>query len=141
MGFLYGVILVMLAGCLRIIRSMYRLSRTTSCRPVFIQEKILTICSMHILVCASYVYKNLTSFKRCGEVSAYHTRISNDLYIPAARLTQVSQGPVVLSLKIFNHLPKYIKESKSLTTFRSALRKLFSPKPYYSLQEYFSSTF
>lgn len=122
----------------RIIRSMFTLSYNTSCRPYFRQHGILTIYSMYILQAVCYVRKNINQFIKCNEINKYHTRTGNNLYVPAYRLTQVSKGPFIASIKIYNHLPQKLKDIDSFNSFKNSVKQLLLDHCFYSLDEFFN---
>ena len=125
----------------RIIRSMFRLSFRASCRETFALHKILTVINLYLLQCSCYVFKHQNNFTRCGDINRYRTRNTNDLYVPGARLTQVQEGPEILSIKIFLHLPTRLKEITVLHIFKSRLRDILAENPFYSVDEFFMYNF
>ena len=101
---------------------MFKLDYTISCRPYFRQHGILTIFSMYILQSVCFVRKNINKLPKCNEVNKYTTRIANNVYVPAHRLTQVSKGPFITSFKLYNYLPQKFKDINSFHRFKCSIR-------------------
>jgi len=63
-----------------------------------------------------------------------------DLYIPAENLTIYQKGVYYQGTKIYNHLPKTIKDlSGDKNKFKPALRRYLLHNSFYSLKEYFDT--
>lgn len=125
----------------RIIRSMFRLTSLTSCRPYFEQHGILTVYSLYILQCVCYVRGNIDQIPRCSDINRYITRAANDLYVPPSRLVQVSKGPYTTSIKLYNHLPQRIKDIDSFQQFKNTVKTLLKQRCFYSLSEFLEYNF
>lgn len=120
----------------RIIRSMFNLGYTTSCKPYFRKHGILTVYCMYILQAVCYVWKNIDKLPKCSDINNYITRSSRKIYIPACRLTQVNKGPFITSCKMYNLLPKKLKDASSFNCFKSAVRKFLIKECFYTFHEY-----
>ena len=60
-----------------------------------------------------------------------------DLYVPAANLTICQKGVYYQGIKIYNHLPKTIKDlSGDKNKFKLALKRYLLHNSFYSLKEY-----
>ena len=99
----------------RIIRSMFNIPFLSSCRPIFKNNRILTLHCLYIYQCLCFVKKNINQFVKCKDVNNYRTRQANDIYVPPYRLSQVGNGPLIIARKIYNHLPN---KFQALTSFR-----------------------
>lgn len=122
----------------RIIRSMFHLSYTTSCRPYFRRHGVLPVYSMYILQAVYYVKRNINEIPRCRNINNYNTRIGNNLYVPAHRLTQGHKGPFITSIKLYNHLPQKLRDIDSLNCFKSSVRKFLADKCFYTESEFYN---
>lgn len=121
----------------RILRTMLGLPYRSSCRPHFIQHNILTIHCLYIHQCLCYVKKNISQFKKCKEINKYTTRQADNLYIPPYRLNQVSRGPIITAIKIYNHLPSRFLLIVSFEQFKGQTKKFLIQNCFYSLRDYF----
>ena len=69
-----------------------------------------------------------------------NTRHNNNLHVPAANLTLYQKGVYYSGIKIFNHLPKTIKNLSDVKKkFQTALKKFLLNNSFYSLEEYFNT--
>lgn len=121
----------------RILRNMLGLPYGTSCRAHFKEQGILTIYNMYIYQCLCHIRKNITSYIKCKEVHTHNTRNANDFLIPSYRLSQVGKGPLITSIKLYNHLPSRFKHQSSLNQFKSKVKTFLKENCFYSLNEYF----
>lgn len=120
----------------RILRSMLSLPYTESCRAYFRQYGILTVYSIYIYECVSYIHKNIENFPRCGDINTYTTRIANNIYVPYRRLTQTQKG-VSTAIRIYNRLPQEFKTFKDIKKFKMSVKTFLRERCFYSVEEYF----
>jgi hypothetical protein len=63
-----------------------------------------------------------------------------DLYIPAANLTVYQKGIYYQGIKIYNHLPKSVKDlSDDKNKFKFPLKRYLLHNSFYSLKDYFDT--
>jgi len=48
-------------------------------------------------------------FDTNNEIRKYKTRNDNNLHLPIANLSKFNKGAFISVIKVFNHLPQYIK--------------------------------
>lgn len=125
----------------RIIRLMFNLKNRESCRPVFKKEKILTLTSIYILRCATFVYKNFRSFIKNGESHVYPTRGADKICIPKHKTALYEKSPYYSCVKIYNNLPKAVTESKSHNIFTKTLKSYLFSQSFYTLNEFYETSF
>lgn len=92
------------------------LKRLDSCRPIFRNQKILTVPSIYIMQCAIYVYKNKTDFIRNDQVHPYPTRNRTNFVTPKHSTSSYEKSPYISCVKVYNQLPTMIKEALTFTT-------------------------
>lgn len=119
------------------IRILTNIGQMESCRPHFIKHKILTLTSIYILESCKFVKKHQTFYSPDKRVKR-NDRYTNKLKIPFTKLNLVASSPHYMLIKIYNHIPNYIKNSISLAAFTKSLKIFLSSKSYYNLQEFFS---
>jgi hypothetical protein len=68
----------------------------------------------------------------------YYTRNKNDFLMRGHRLTMYEKSPRYSGNKLFNLLPKHIKELRTGTVikFKAGLKQFLMTKCYYSVQEF-----
>jgi hypothetical protein len=98
----------------------------TSCKKLFVDLEILTLPSLFIFECAKYFrnhphYFNLNS----------NTRRKADISI-----ADNNKSPTNNVARVYNKLPRVIKEIKSYKLFVKSLKKFLIDKCYYSVNDY-----
>lgn len=123
-----------------IIRSIFGVRKTTSCRPLFQTLNILTLASIQILESASFVKKHESLFKRNEDNHIYNTRNKTTIVSEKHTTSFYEKNPYHQCAKIYNHLPKSIK-ILDLNQFKSSLKTFLMENNYYSLSEFFTQHF
>jgi hypothetical protein len=117
----------------RVIRIMARVRWDTPARDIFRELKILTVPSLYILEIAKVVRRNLHQFKRRG----HNSRNRNDLLPNRHRLKKSEQCIWYIGPKIYNRLPKDIKQpDMSENIFISKLKEYLINQAFYSVDEF-----
>jgi hypothetical protein len=123
----------------RIIRIMYGLRPTDSCRNIFKDLKILPMQSQYIYSLLLFVVDHRDLYQTTSQIHNINTRCKSNLHYPHSSLTTHQKGPYYFGIKLFNHLPWHIKElvhdNKQL---RKVLRVFLHTKSFYTIEEYFS---
>jgi hypothetical protein len=124
----------------KIIRIIMSVGKKTSCRQLFRKLNILPVQSQYILSILLFVTKNKDQFISNSQVHTINTRQTSDLYIPIANLTTYKKGVYYQGIKIYNHLPKHIKDlSNNMNKFKLALKRYLSDNSFYNLKKYFDT--
>lgn len=125
----------------KVIRTITFKNSRHSCRELFPQLGILTLPSLYILSCVVFVkskHLNITTFGD-REID-YNLRYTNNLLLPQHRLSLVANGPTVMPVKLYNHLPHNIKELFSIQKFKFAVKRMLLEKSFYSVQEFLNAS-
>ena len=119
----------------RVIRVLFKIPPRTSCKPLFIRERILTIPCLYIYKCLIYVKENIRQFQRMEEIHSYDTRFRSQLLVPYHRLTTSQRTIGYQGIKMFNSLKD---DLKSLPTerYKIALKKILLDNAFYSIDEF-----
>ncbi len=105
------------------------------CRPLFVQERILTVVNAFIFICLVNVKCNLVNYDQRSVSHTHYTRNKDLLNVPYVRLTKTQSSPEIISLKLFNKLsPK--ARLVSLSKFKSCLFQWLVSNPFYSITEF-----
>lgn len=118
----------------RAMRTMYRLGILETCKPIFINEKILTAPSAYIFQICIMVHQGKISLRTPSH--SYPTRHKNDFMIDQFRNKCHRTGIDSMSAKIYNKLPPDIKEISNLKTFKNSLKKLLINEAFYNVSEF-----
>jgi len=76
-------------------------------------------------------------FTKNLEIHSHSTRMASNFHVPTAKLTKYQKGAHYMGIKIFNHLPGYIKcliNEKQI--FKNTLEKFLLDNIFYSINEY-----
>jgi hypothetical protein len=109
-----------------------------SCRKLFVELKILPLLSRYMFSLLLFVVNNGNYFTPNSLLYDSNTRHRNDLHLPQATLTMYQRGVYYLGIKIFNSLPRALKDiSCKPGKFKIALRRFLQTHSFYSLDEFF----
>ena len=99
----------------------------------------MTFYSQYIHSLVLYTVNNKHLFDVNNKIHKYKTRNNNDLYLPLVSLSKFNKGAYVPGIKVFNHLPQYIKELiNNQTYFKSTLKRFLYYHSFYSMNEYYN---
>lgn len=109
------------------------------CKPLFIQQKILTLTSLYILESVSLVFRHRDEEETYP--IQYFTRRRDELRLLIPGSTLVKNSFVYNAKKMYNHLPLEIRQLGSFVGFKKEVKRLLVERAYYDLQDYFSDRF
>jgi hypothetical protein len=96
-----------------------------------------TCFTLSILI---FVAENKDQFVSNSQVYKINTMQTTDLYMPITNLTTYQKGAYYQGIKIYNHLPKAIKDlSDNKNKFKLAIKKYLLNNSFYCLKEYFDA--
>ena len=108
----------------RVIRTMVGCGYRESCRKLFVELKILPLISQYIFSLLLFVVNNRNYFIPNSVYHDSNTRHRNDLHLPQATLAMYQKGVCYSGIKVFNGLPRALKDISSKPgKFRIALKK------------------
>jgi hypothetical protein len=100
------------------------LKKNDSYRDSFKEIKMLPLCWQYIYSLMQCVFNNRDLFTRNNETHNTSTRQIINLFPPSISLTKVLKGAYYPGLKIYNHLPKKLKQlSGDQKSFVPTLRR------------------
>jgi len=77
-------------------------------------------------------------FDTNNEIHKYKTRNNNNSHLPVANLSKFNTGAFISGIKVFNHLPQYIKAlTNDPKYFKSTLKRFLYHHSLYSMNEYY----
>lgn len=121
----------------RAIRNILNMKQTDSCKEIFISKNILTFISLYVYESILYVTENYSLFKNFEKKHIYPTRNKLDLSTDKPNFTYVQKNVPYSIIKIYNKLPRYIKELP-IRKLKIHLRNLLLKKAYYTIDEFFN---
>lgn len=142
----YGVILwghttamhIVFRAQKRLIRAVFKVSRTHSCRDLFRQLGVLPLPSLYILETLIHVFKNSSRFSVVTNIHNHFTRNCTNFYVPYKRINLSMRAPDTVGLRFYNHLPEVLKGCTTLRKFKGAVKAYLLHHCCYSVDEYLS---
>jgi hypothetical protein len=122
------------------LRIMFQIPNRVSCKPFFIENKIMTLPNIFIYQNLVFVKENLNKFVPCNAIHGYITRHSEDLHIPQARLTKFIKSYKFLQIKLFNKLPITFRKQENINMYKSKLSNWLVNRSFYSIEEFLNNS-
>lgn len=117
----------------RCLRSICKLRKTDSCKEYYKKLKILTFPCLYIYEVSVFIRNNYKDFDKINN------RRHNNLLKAMPRKTAVfSRSILGMGPKIFNKLPKALRDIENLFHFKRELNKFLLERNYYNLNEFFT---
>lgn len=117
------------------IRRIFSLGWSQSCRGVFLQHKILTVPSIYIFSVLVMIFKNIKSLSKENE-SQRVTRANKLLFYPIHKTAKFETGALYKGIKMFNSLPDELKCCQVLSQFKRKLNRFLVENSFYSVKEF-----
>ena len=121
----------------RAIRIMMQVPRITSCREYFKRLQILPLPCIYIYEILLFIKSNISNFTTNSDIHSYNTRNRNELSLQPINSTLCRNNFINTGLRIYNHLPKHLKEISALCKFKTAIFRFLTEFCFYSIDEYF----
>ena len=110
-----------------------------SYRKLFMDLKILPLSSHYIFSILFFVVNNREYFTPNSTYHRNNTRQRTDLHLPQVTLAVYQKGVYYSSIKIFNTLPKALKDIyNEPNKFKTALMHFLHIHSFYSLNEFYN---
>jgi len=98
--------------------------------------EIMMLYSQYIYSLVLYTVNNKHLFDTNNEIHKYKTRNNNNLGHPITKLSKFNKAAYISGIKVFNHLPQYIKAfTNDHKYFKSALKRFLYHHFFYSMNE------
>jgi hypothetical protein len=114
-----------------------QIQKTTSCKQYFKYLHILPLPCLYIYETLVYIKSNLNLFTTNSEIHSYNTRKQDDLFIVPCNTSLCKNNFNNTGLRMFNHLPYYLKEITALYKFNNSLKTFLFDHCFYSIDEFF----
>jgi len=125
----------------RAIRIIMGAKNRDSCKEFFKLLKILPLYAQYIYSLIMFVVTNRNLFPDNAELYSIKTRNSHNLHLPLPHLTKYQKGVHYAGVRLFNHLPAYIKKSTNESkVFKKTLKKFLMNNSFYSVDEFINFT-
>lgn len=125
----------------RAVRAIARVPDDVSARQYFTLYNIPTLPCVFIQQLAIFMHSNIENFAKKQVNTNHHLRSNKDAgrlaFVPH-KLTKSGRSVYILGPRIYNHLPKSVKDAPSSHNFKIRLKKWLLKSQFYDLEEYFS---
>lgn len=121
----------------RIIRLIFGMKQTETCKVIFKNNKILTLSSLYIYRCVVHIKKNEAKYETVSENHRYQTRHGSLLKLDKYTKAMFQKSPTYASKKLFNHLPQDLKSLPKIEAFKKQVKNFLIDKCFYSVEEFF----
>lgn len=105
------------------------------CRPLFVQNEILTVHSLYILQCVVAIKERDTLLTSVVDIHDHNTRSNCNLFLPRVRLEKTLRSFPVSGIRFFNQLPVGIR-NLPLLKFKSVMKAWLILNPFYHTNEF-----
>ena len=123
----------------RVLRIMNGVSNRTSCRSLFVGNRIMTVYSLFVYTCLMYAKENGEKFVTAERCHDYNTRNKLDFRLPKIRLNKSMNG-VYLAAKFYNHLPAALKDI-GVIPFKKKIKAILIENCLYGTDEFYNIDF
>lgn len=109
------------------------------CQQIFIDFKILTLFSLYIYQCITYLRNNVNKISCRSDVHDHFTRNRNNLNLPYVRLQKTCKGPLIIGSKFYNKLPLALRLLPE-NEFKLRLKRFLCKKAFYCTTDFENNT-
>jgi exonuclease III len=120
------------------IRVISKVSRSTSCRNLFKDLRILPLPCLYISEVVYKIKSNWKQAKQNMELHNYNTRQKTDFHTQYCRTNLYKSNYEITGIKLYNKLPDTIKRIKQPREFKRCLHHFLLLHAFYSVDEYMS---
>ena len=121
----------------KLLRIIFNLNPTDSCRNIFEQNQIMTLYSYYIYSLILFARNNKQQFELNVDINQHNTRNKKNMHFPNINLAKVKRGPHFSCILMYNHLPQNIKALDfNIKKHKRILKNFFLQHTFYSVEEY-----
>jgi hypothetical protein len=119
----------------KVLRIMFKLKRTQSCKDTFKIMNLLTLPSIYILEIILFAQFKC-KLKKGSDYHTHNTRFINYFRPSQHRLNSYQHLPSQFGSKLYNILPENLKSDQSIRPFKNKLKKFLIDNSFYSVDEF-----
>lgn len=120
----------------RLLRLIFNISPRESCRPIFMQNKVLTLPCLFIYKCAVFVKQNFQWFEQNRFLHDYPTRFGNKLRPLAHVTTLFERSPGYCCVTVYNKLSNEITSTENMAHFKRRVKDYLINNCFYTFNEF-----
>ncbi|KAB0801959.1 hypothetical protein PPYR_04145 [Photinus pyralis] len=119
----------------RVIRLIFSIKSTNSCKETFIKNKIMPLPCVYIYKVLCFVHQNKNNLTKCGDLHSYNTRGKHKISTFKHSHTFYEKSPYYMGCKLYNLLPKDICRYE-IKPFKKIIKDILHHNSYYSITEF-----
>lgn len=119
----------------KIVRIINHKDARTHCRPLFKENKIMTLPSLYMYRSILFYMENIEYVKN-SDIHKYSTRNANNIHQISHNTKKYTLNPSYSGAKLLNHLPVHLKIIGHHQKFKRYLKSYFLNTAFYSVEEY-----
>lgn len=123
----------------KIIKCIVGVSLQTSCKPLFIQMKILTLPCLYIFYLVTNVKKNHCLYTLNSDIHSHNTRNKNKIHQPFSRLSLGQNSFDYKGIICYNKIVTKIGNMENPNSFKNNVKTYLLSNPFYSLDEFLNA--
>lgn len=120
----------------RVLRLIYGIKYTETCRIVFRAKNILTLNSIYIQKLLCHVHMHKDTYYKTNMVHSHNTRNRENLACGDFSYIKFKKSPDYIGVKLYNLLPHKYKETASKEAFKKNIRGLLLADCFYTVDEF-----
>lgn len=124
----------------KVIRALYNLTPTTSCRKFFRDSEILTLPCLYIYLLISYINNRQSIFEKNENIHSYNTRQKSSIHQPFSRLKIAQHSPKYIGIKCYNKFGNILNtqhgNGHGVKSFKNELYSFLLQHNFYSVDEF-----
>lgn len=124
----------------RAVRAICNLKKLETCKPHFIQLKIMTLPSLYIYECIlfanEYLLNQTGQLRQNKEIHTHNTRNKNNIHMSQCRTTLYQKSVSHITVQLYNCLPSDLKSQRQKNVFKHKLKSFLVEQCFYSVKEF-----
>jgi len=122
----------------KMIRTMCGVGKSTSCRQLFKDCKILTVTSLYVFEVLCFLKKYKSAIQNNVQIHDHNTRTNMNLYIKTCNINLYIKSVINMGIRLHNKVPNNIRKLEENKPYKRELKSFLIEHTFYSLEEYMS---
>jgi exonuclease III len=122
----------------KIIRTIFKVGKTDSCKKYFKENKILTFPSIYILQTLIFVKRNLELFTEKEISTNYELRTNLNVKTPKHKTSFFEKHLYFQGIRLYNALPVKFKHETNINKFKKELKIICQENAFYKKEDYYN---
>jgi len=118
---------------------MCGVGKSTSCRQLFKDCKILTVTSLYILEVLCFLKKYKSAVQKNEQIHDHNTRSNINLCIKPCNTNLYKKNVINMGIRLFDKVPNTIKKVEDYKPYKRKLKSFPTEYAFYSLDKFLMS--